>query len=193
MEQGAPNLERNVPNRLAAGWLLMRNLFSLTNQEKKMKQTLIALLFLGLAACSHDHSDSSNGSPVSPVGGTLKKVSGPAECTGFPVSSLIGSWVTTFQSPEMILDMSFTFDGTMLTVSNTCDFQGEKVTATVQVPYNDGASGFTTLGSANRTEDVGGLQCTVSVRPQSVSYSFVGSCVVVHDPSQGDLYLMSTH
>lgn len=154
-----------------------------------MKNQIIALLFVTLTACAGSKDDPPpSGTVAKPQ---LKPVTTASACVdGTPATTLLGSWKTQYESSILSLYATLTFDGRQVTLTNHCVFpSGKELYSSIRVPYMSSRTEFKTLAEGEHTESKDGDTCSTSIAPRTVSYRFEGSCLVMHDDQDGDLFL----
>jgi hypothetical protein len=159
---------------------------------KTLASALIATL--ALTACgSSGGSNKSNGGDV--VQADVKPVTTRAECySSRTPTSLSGTWESEFSGGGLNIHVEFSFNGSTLSVSNTCEMNGDRATAYVSVPYQSRNSTIYALASANDEQSSGGLNCYASIdSSKSLPYHFDGGCLVFTDPKIGSFYLRPSY
>jgi hypothetical protein len=94
-----------------------------------------------------------------------------------------GSWQMTQTQGEFSFTGILDFNHGTLTAINECSFRGRSLRAQIQGPASYGNGRINVNYSANRTEEINEngfhLDCSVSMQPTALNYSFRGRCLVL--------------
>lgn len=99
-------------------------------------------------------------------------------------ASIEGNWQMVYAQGPLSYTMVFQIRQGMLRVSNECSMSGRSVTASAAVPAFYNATTLATQGSASDQQSRGGIDCSVSIEPSSMNYSFQGRCLVFTAPNE---------
>lgn len=128
-------------------------------------RTALAFSFLALAtACGPDASGPN----------------GPAA----PGASIQGTWNAPLQTVSnqgltLSYQIAFTFEANALSVKNTCTSNGTSLTVSARSAATYTANTVTTSQSANEKKSSGGVDCSVSISPATISYSVSGNTLTI--------------
>ncbi len=105
-----------------------------------------------------------------------------------------GAWQMSQTQGEFSFTGTLDFNHGTLIASNQCSFRGRSLTAQIQGPASYGNGRLNVNYSANRTEEINEngfhLDCSVSMQPMSLNYTFRGRCLVLTQPGSNQEIVM---
>lgn len=115
---------------------------------------------------------------------------------GLPTGTVRGRWRADMKRGDWDIRMIVQFDGSNMSVTNTCIFRGSEVSASVSSRYFDNGSNVDIYRTDSRTNSasVNGarLQCTASIESGMVRYWSTGPCLNLQAQGKDLLTLIPT-
>jgi hypothetical protein len=96
--------------------------------------------------------------------------------------TLDGNWKVDMAQGGFKMTAYFQFNQDTLNLTNVCTLNGQTAQAKVSTPIMVMGNHIETMGSGQDNENSNGTNCNVSVHPDSMDYSFQGSCLVLSQP-----------
>jgi hypothetical protein len=144
-----------------------------------MSKLILAVAMCGLlSACSDSHSGSGSRNNQT---FHMNEVTDKSSCSGpAAYDSVLGSWEMNFTAQESSFtsfNVVMTVNSNSITLTNNCNMEGDRLSASITVPAAITDSKITILQGDSYTDRDGDATCSVSTEAKTINYSLEGRCL----------------